>query len=344
MITCNKCNKNPSAGIIRFCADCIRKGSYDQEFSSIHSVIRKKFNLPVMPPKSEQGVTCNLCANSCKLNIGETGYCGMRLNKSGRIINRTPKNSSLAHMYLDLLPTNCCAAWFCEGSKKPGYNLAVFFYGCSFNCLFCQNASHKLLNKASTITEDEMVKAALNPSVRCICFFGGSPEPQLPFSIKVAKRIIKESGNKKHICWEWNGCGNIKLVNKVAELAIISGGTVKFDLKAWHHNIVRFLCGVNNKTAFNNFSCLAKNYPGESFLTATTLLVPFYVDYNEVKNIASFISQNNTHIPYSLLLFHPDFYLNDLPVTPKSQVEKCYNAARKYLERVNIGNKHLLYA
>ncbi len=46
---------------------------------------------------------------------------------------------------------------FCEDLNKPGYNLAVFFYGCSFDCLFCHNASHKSLNVASTITEDEMV-------------------------------------------------------------------------------------------------------------------------------------------------------------------------------------------
>ncbi len=342
MTTCKKCNKNPGAEIIGLCVECIREGYFENEFSSLHAVIRKKFNLPAQPLKSEEGLSCNLCANSCKMRSGETGYCGLRLNKSGIIVNRTPKNASLAHMYLDILPTNCCAAWFCKGSKEPGYNLAVFFYGCSFNCLFCQNASHKLIDRASTVTEDDMVKAALDPSVRCVCFFGGSPEPQLPFSIKVAQRIIKESGNKKHICWEWNGCGNTKLVNKTAELAIRSGGTIKFDLKARHPGIVSFLCGVNNEKSFDNFSMLARNFPGELFLTATTLLVPFYVDHKEVNDIASFIAEINKHIPYSLLLFHPDFYLNDLPVTPKGQAEQCYNVAGKYLKNVNLGNKHLL--
>ncbi|MFZ2071457.1 MAG: hypothetical protein WAV32_07685 [Halobacteriota archaeon] len=42
------------------------------------------------------------------------------------------------------LPTNCCAAWFCPGSSHYGkVNIAVFFYGCNFNCIFCLNASHK---------------------------------------------------------------------------------------------------------------------------------------------------------------------------------------------------------
>jgi hypothetical protein len=43
----------------------------------------------------------------------------------------------------DPLPTNCCSAWFCTGSHEPGYNLGVFFYGCSFDCLFCQNWTHR---------------------------------------------------------------------------------------------------------------------------------------------------------------------------------------------------------
>jgi len=31
-----------------------------------------------------------------------------------------------------------------------------------------------------------------------------------------------------------------------------------------------------------------------------------------------------------------------LPITPKSQVKRCYEAAKRYLKHVNIGNKHLL--
>jgi pyruvate formate lyase activating enzyme len=66
------------------------------------------------------------------------------------------------------------------------------------------------------------------------------------------------------------------------------------------------------------------------------------VDKQEVGKIASFISSLNPNIPYSLLVFHPDFFLEDLPVTPQEQVSECYDTARKYLKRVNIGNRQLL--
>ena len=77
-------------------------------------------------------------------------------------------------------------------------------------------------------------------------------------------------------------------------------------------------------------------------LTATTLLVPFYVDEKEVEDIASFIASINRDIPYSLLVFHPDYYMRDMPITPTEQVHRCYEAAKRHLKNVNIGNKQLL--
>ena len=46
---------------------------------------------------------------------------------------------------------------------------------------------------------------------KCICFFGGSPEPQLPYAIRVARRIVAESqmrgrGQRRHIIGDlWSG-------------------------------------------------------------------------------------------------------------------------------------------
>jgi pyruvate formate lyase activating enzyme len=309
----------------------------------IHSDSRLQFNLPQKPPRELNGITCKQCANRCQLAQGSYGFCGLRYNKDGKLTDNKPSKCALAHMYLDPLPTNCCAGWFCHGNQEKGYNLAVFFYGCNFDCLFCQNASHKNLKNATTISEDEMVEAALDKNVKCVCFFGGSPEPQLPFAIRVARRIIAESQNNKHICWEWNGCGNNALVIQAAESAYASGGTVKFDLKVHHPKIAYALCGVDNKASFKNFSLLADRYRLSDFITATTLLVPYYTDQKEVARISQFIADYDKDIPYSLLVFHPDYYLMDLPVTPKRQVEACYEAASKYLKKVHIGNKHLLH-
>jgi len=106
------------------------------------------------------------------------------------------------------------------------------------------------------------------------------------------------------------------------------------------------LCGVTNKKTLENFRILAgqiKQRPKPPLLIASTLLVPGYVDEPEVAGIARFISGLNPEIPYSLLAFHPHFYLNDLPVTSRSHALRCQAAAQKAgLQNVHIGNVHLL--
>jgi pyruvate formate lyase activating enzyme len=77
-------------------------------------------------------------------------------------------------------------------------------------------------------------------------------------------------------------------------------------------------------------------------LTASTLLVPGYVDAEEIENIAKFISQINPNIPYTLLAFYPCYIMNDLPTTSKKQALECQKAAQKHLTNTRIGNIHLL--
>jgi pyruvate formate lyase activating enzyme len=340
VIPCTACGKNPAALHIGMCLSCVR--SSEGDFARLHVPVRESCGLPASPPRTSGGRQCRLCANECLMGDGESGFCGLRANHAGMVMPLAPPQTALAYAYLDPLPTNCCAAWFCPGSEEPGYNLAVFLYGCSFNCLFCQNASHKMVRTAPELTEDGLVRRACESSVRCICFFGGSPEPQFPFALRVARRVIRECGRLIHICWEWNGAGNPRLAELASRLSMESGGTVKFDLKAFDPNLHRALCGTGNTRTLDNFRRVAEITQGTDTLTATTLLVPSYLDAVEVGKIARFIASIDDDIPYSLLVFHPDYMLNDLPVTPRAQVEACVEAARQHLNRVNVGNMHLL--
>ena len=342
MNKCTACGTRPAARVLSLCPDCLRITERADLLLQSHMDSRRKFGLPGRPPLSSMSTRCRQCANECRPEPEELGYCGLRLNRGGRLVSVESPPVALAHIYLDPLPTNCCAAWFCKGSKERGYNLAVFFYGCSFDCLFCQNSSHKRLGEAPRLTETQIVSAALAPEVRCVCFFGGSPEPHLPFAIRVSRRIIRLSGNSKRICWEWNGSGHPVLVRKAAELASASGGTVKFDLKTSSSRLSLALCGVENRRTYENFSLLAQLFPRNDLLTATTLLVPYYIDAREVGEIARFIARLDPDIPYSSRVFHPDYLMTDLPVTPRGQVDECFAEASRYLSRVNVGNLHLL--
>ncbi len=133
---------------------------------------------------------------------------------------------------------------------------------------------------------------------------------------------------------------------QAAKLSLESGGNIKFDLKAWDENLSKVLCGLSNKAALENFQKVGEKFyskrPELPVLTASTLLVPGYVDSQEVGKIAKFIAEINPTIPYTLLAFYPAFELNDLPKTSREHSQSCYNMAKKHLENVRIGNMHLL--
>jgi pyruvate formate lyase activating enzyme len=71
-------------------------------------------------------------------------------------------------------------------------------------------------------------------------------------------------------------------------------------------------------------------------------MIPGYVDAYEVEKIAELIADINPSIPYSLLVFYPNYRIMDLPITPVAQVIECYKSASHHLENVNVGNLHLL--
>jgi pyruvate formate lyase activating enzyme len=347
MEECVLCGKGKASDILRVCVECIRSGREDARdyAKAAHTQIRSKYGLPAEPPQSEGGIRCNLCSNECVMKEGERSYCGLKVNVGGKLKPLVPHDQAFLYAYRDSLPTNCCSAWFCPGSSQFGRtNIAVFFYGCNFDCIFCQNASHKDFRSVKPLhVKDFVASVNLHENAYCVCYFGGSPEPQLPFAIHASERILADRDVR--ICWEWNGCGNKNLVKRAASLSLKSGGIVKFDLKAFDPNLSIALSGVPNKRAYENFELIAAEFFEKStppVLTATTLLVPFYVDEQEVEQIAKFIASINPDIPYSLLVFRPCFYMSDMPFTPREQVFRCYEAAKRHLKNVNIGNQQLL--
>jgi pyruvate formate lyase activating enzyme len=59
--------------------------------------------------------------------------------------------------------------------------------------------------------------------------------------------------------------------------------------------------------------------------------------------LASYISNLNPDIPFSLLAFYPHFYLKDLPTTSRAHALRCKGIAeRQGVRNVHIGNIHLL--
>jgi pyruvate formate lyase activating enzyme len=355
------------ASHLKVCGRCIRQRPDEARpfIEAAHADARREFGMTAQTPNTAGGSRCSLCARQCVMGEGEVGYCGLRIVRDGRVVHLagTPKRG-LLHWYRDPLPTNCVAMGVCAGQKQHGYhNLAVFYGSCSFNCLFCQNWHYRdLLPSAQEIesvrrvptlsvnslshqyamSADELVAVA-NSHTFCVCYFGGDPASQMPHALASATKLAER---KVTICWETNGAANPRLMDRAVALSLRTNGTVKFDLKAYNDHLHIALTGVSNHQTLENFERAVRRFaerPDLPLVIASTLLVPGYVDAEEVGYIARFIAGFSPNIPYSLLGFAPNFYMPDLPCTSVRHADKAEAAAQSAgLTNVRIGNRHLL--
>ncbi len=356
------CQSRQISRALNLCAPCILADTAESPSQAVaaHVRARRQFHLPPQPPRASDGIGCQRCVNACQIDAGQAGYCGVRRNDDGRLIGGEAEAAAV-QWYYDALPTNCVAAWVCPASGSAGYpeftdtrgaergyyNLAVFYEACSFDCLFCQNWHFKDHSVAGPRRGASELAAAANARTRCICFFGGDPSCQIEHALAAARLARRQrEGRILRICWETNGSMSRAALDEMTELSLESGGCIKFDLKAWDDSLHRALCGVTNRRTLENFAHLAgwaKRRPDPPLLVASTLLVPGYVEAEQVAQIAEFIARLDPTIPYALLAFHPSFEMYDVPTTSRQQADECLSAAGEAgVKRMRIGNVHLL--
>lgn len=367
-IECKVCGDTSEyvSEVLGVCADCVRDQFEEARphLEKAHFKARSSYNLPSEPPKDEDGVSCGMCGNECRIGEGKRGFCGLVENVEGRLSREIGNpQQGLVNCYHDPLPTNCVSAWCCAGSSGAGYpkwcstpegdsgydNLAVFLGSCTYSCLYCQNFQFReMIKRKGPIMRAEELADKATDEVRCICYFGGDPSSQISFvnnSAELAREAAGEEGRLLRICMETNLSMNRTSLERFAELSMESGGGIKADLKCWSSEILYALSGVEHREAFENFRYIGSRHQERSevpFVRASTLLVPNYVNEFEIRKLASFIADIDPTIPYSLLGFKPIHYMSDLPRMERSKADDLMEACMEEgLERVRVGNPWL---
>jgi pyruvate formate lyase activating enzyme len=340
-------------GVLGVCRDCVRAEVTGvlPRIRDAHRANRRMYGLAEDPPRAADGVSCALCSRACTMGDGDRGFCNLREGKAAsaggvRLHHLAGRPSrGMAHWYRDPLPTNCVSDWVCSGHHQRGmHNLAVFYASCTFNCLFCQNWHYRRADPATAecLSARALADCADNRT-HCVCYFGGDPATQMPHALASARRL-SERGVR--VCWETNGTQNPKLLDRAVQLSMATGGTLKFDLKAFDERLHNALTGASNRRTLANFERAARRAADRrspSLVMASTLLVPGYVTPDEVAALARFIASIDPYTPYSLLAFAPQFAAADLPPTSMRHAHEAEQAARDAgLTRVRIGNRHLL--
>jgi pyruvate formate lyase activating enzyme len=368
-VKCELCDRDSEevSEVLKVCPRCVREQFELAKplLEAAHLRVRREYGLPVNPPKDPRGIRCGGCGNDCKIPPGGKGFCGVVENVGGNLVRKfgTPERGLLS-WYYDPLPTNCVPADFCAGSSGAGYpkwcrtprgdvgwnNLSIFMGSCTYSCIFCQNygfREHTVEGKPVMTAEQLAAKAT--EKVGCACYFGGDPSSQMPFVIASARLMrgkAEREGRLLRFCLETNLSMDLKSLKEFTELALESGGGIKADLKCWSPDILYALSGIEHRAAYENFEWLGKRHrerPEVPLARASTLLVPGYIDDEEIRALASFIADLDPTIPYSLLAFHPLYFMDDLPYTRRKDAERYVRICKaEGLQKVRIGNPWLL--
>lgn len=155
MAHCTLCGHS-LAGIseaLGVCLACIRRRPREalEIADAVHRQRRMQFGLPPGPPDHAEGVSCRACMNRCRIAEGQTGYCGLRRNRSGQLVGISATRGKFS-WYHDPLPTNCVADRVCPGGTGSGFpqyayrcgpetgykNLAVFFKAVRLTACFAR--------------------------------------------------------------------------------------------------------------------------------------------------------------------------------------------------------------
>jgi len=354
---------------LEVCPDCIRERFHEARkyIYEAHRLSRESFGLPYPTPNAEDGVLCGLCPRNCRLKPGEVGYCGLVFcDSSGRLRRKAGSPEwGVLDWYYDPLPTNCVAGWFCPASTGLGYpkyavkpeaevgyyNLAVFYGSCNLDCLYCQNWQYRQYHLAAHVRRvhvNELVNAA-NDKVTCVCYFGGDPSTQIVHSLIASVRILEKARRENRIvriCWETNGQIKPYFLKKMIDLALRSGGIIKVDIKAGTPQVYNALTDGDYNIVLNTIREIAKHFNERRevpLLNVSLLVVPGYIDEVELESVFRFVNELNPEIPVSLLAFHPDYLMNDLPPTSKRHMDLAVKLAREYgMKMYDVGNKWLL--
>ncbi len=278
---------------------------------------------------------CDVCFRQCKIEEGQTGFCGARTCRGGQIV--AANYGRLTSLALDPIEKKPLKMF------RPGSMiLSLGSYGCNLRCPFCQNSSiswsqkaFEYKDKAEFYEPYEIVKTALDLRPRGnigLAFTYNEPLVGYEF-VRDTARLAKEAGLENVLVT--NGSATQKVLNEI--LPYIDA--MNIDLKAFTDNFYRNFIGGDFQMVKNFITTAA----GACHVELTTLIIPGENDSEEEMRqlsswVASLENQTGKKIPLHITRFFPAFKLTDRAPTPVNKIQRLVEVARENLEFVFPGN------
>ena len=278
---------------------------------------------------------CDVCFRQCKLEEGQTGFCGGRICRDEQVV--AANYGRLTSVALDPI------------EKKPlkmfmpkSMILSLGSYGCNLRCPFCQNSSiswsekaFEYKNRADYYEPEEIVKSAVELRSRGnigLAFTYNEPLIGYEFVRDTAK-LSKEAGMKNVLVT--NGTATQKVLEEI--LPYIDA--MNIDLKAFTDNFYHDFIVGDFQMVKDFITAAAKSCHVE----LTTLIIPGENDSEEEMRelsawVAALENQYNKKIPLHITRFFPAFHLTNCDPTPIPTILRLVEVAKENLEFVFPGN------
>ena len=278
---------------------------------------------------------CDVCFRQCKLEEGQTGFCGGRTCREGQVVaGNYGRLTSLALDPIEKKPLKM----FRPGSMI----LSLGSYGCNLRCPFCQNSSISWSQKAFEYKDradyyepEEIVKTALELRSRGnigLAFTYNEPLIEYEFVRDTAK-LAKEAGMQNVLVT--NGTASLKVLNEISPYI----DAMNIDLKAFTDHFYRnFISGD-----FQMVKDFITTAVRTCHVELTTLIIPGENDSEkEMRELSEWVSalekQSNKTIPLHITRFFPSFRLTNKEPTPVNTILRLVDIAKENLEFVFPGN------
>ena len=251
-------------------------------------------------------VACFLCAQSCRIDPGKRGLCGVRENRDGTL---------LTLVYGRLIAQNVDPI-----EKKPLFHFypatrsySIATVGCNFRCLFCQNADisqapreYNAIYGQTTAPEDVVAQAQ---KTRCATISYTYTEPTIfmEYALDVARKAHEVDIRNVFVSNGYMTKEALETVSPYLDAANV-------DLKGYSDEFYSQQCGAHLKPVIKTLEGMKKR---GVWLEVTTLLIPGLNDNPmELRQLAGFLAGLDPGIPWHISRFHPTYRLTDRPSTP----------------------------
>jgi pyruvate formate lyase activating enzyme len=281
--------------------------------------------------EKEQVVLCRLCNHHCHIKDGKRGLCGVRENRGGKLYSL---------VYGKLVSENIDPI-----EKKPLFHMlpgtrsySISTVGCNFRCEHCQNyqiSQYPHTHGADIVGQDrsaeDVVDAARRTGCRSISYTYVEPTIFYEFAYDCA--VLARQRGLKNV-FVSNGYMGEEVTRHLAP--VLDG--INIDVKAFTDKFYRQVCKARLQPVLDNVRLM---HELGVWVEVTTLIIPGWNDSDgELREIAGFIREIDSAIPWHVTAFYPTYKMLDRPPTPASTLRKAREiglaAGLRYVYQGNI--------